>query len=73
MMKSLKLEPSVDTYTATTRALAWNKKEDLMLNELEKARQKGFEFDETHIMEIVKTLAAVTLYQPIPKVRVMVA
>ncbi|KAJ0182327.1 hypothetical protein K1T71_001696 [Dendrolimus kikuchii] len=68
MMKSLKLEPSINTYTATARALVWNKKENLMFEELEKARQNGLEFGEEHIMEIVKTLAAIALYGPIPKV-----
>lgn len=68
MMRSLNVDPSIDTYTATTRALAWNKKNDALLDEMEKAKKNGLQFTEAHIMEIVKTLAWVALYQPIPKV-----
>ncbi|KAJ8735797.1 hypothetical protein PYW07_007417 [Mythimna separata] len=67
MMRSLNVEPSIDTFTATARALAWNKKPDVMLEEMVKARKKGFQFQESHIMEIVKTLAHVGLYQDIAK------
>ncbi|XP_045536900.1 leucine-rich PPR motif-containing protein, mitochondrial [Papilio machaon] len=67
MMKSLKLEPSVDTYTATIRAYAFNKKQDLVLKEMQKAQQNGLQFSEMHIMKIVKMLASVGLYEAIPK------
>ncbi|CAG4977600.1 unnamed protein product [Parnassius apollo] len=67
MMKSLKLEYSLDTYTATVRAYALNKKHEQLLKEMEKAQQNGFQFEETHIMEIVKTLASVGLYETIPE------
>ncbi|CAK1602353.1 unnamed protein product [Parnassius mnemosyne] len=67
MMKSLKLEYSLDTYTATVRAYALNKKHEQVLKEMEKAVENGFQFEETHIMEIVKTLASVGLYETIPK------
>ncbi|KAJ8736098.1 hypothetical protein PYW08_006754 [Mythimna loreyi] len=68
MMRSLNVEPSIDTWTATARALAWNKIPDVMLTEMGKVQKKGFQFTESHIMEIVKTLALVGLYQNIPKV-----
>ncbi|XP_028159068.1 leucine-rich PPR motif-containing protein, mitochondrial-like isoform X1 [Ostrinia furnacalis] len=68
MMKSLKLEKSIDTYTAVARALAWNKRTPNLLEEMENARSRGLEFGETHIMEIVKTLASIGLYGSIPKV-----
>ncbi|KAG6447060.1 hypothetical protein O3G_MSEX004728 [Manduca sexta] len=68
MMKSLKLEPSVDTYTAVARALAFNKKTDKVLEEMDKARRTGYQFEETHIMDIVKTLAVLGNYEPIPKI-----
>lgn len=68
MMKSLKFESTVNTYTAIAKGLAWNKKEDLLFQEIEKARQNGLEFQETHIMELVKTLAGTGNYDAIPKV-----
>lgn len=68
MMKSLKLEHSINTYTATARALAFNKKNDLLLKEMEKARNAGIKLDEVHLMDIVKTLASVGNYEPIPHV-----
>ncbi|XP_045459667.1 leucine-rich PPR motif-containing protein, mitochondrial-like [Melitaea cinxia] len=68
MMKSLKLEHSINTYTATARALAFNKKNDLLLKEMDKARNAGIKFDEVHLMDIVKTLASVGNYEPIPRI-----
>nr|XP_026486597.1 leucine-rich PPR motif-containing protein, mitochondrial-like [Vanessa tameamea] len=68
MMKSLKLEYSINTFTAVTRAFAFNKNNELLIDEIEKARNIGIKFDEIHIMEIVKTLAAVSNYGPIPQV-----
>ncbi|KAL4716909.1 hypothetical protein ACJJTC_012720 [Scirpophaga incertulas] len=68
MMKSLKLEETLETYTAIACAFAWNKKTDQVLEELAKAEGKGFQFQEVHIMEIVKTLADVHMYDIIPKV-----
>ncbi|XP_045768937.1 leucine-rich PPR motif-containing protein, mitochondrial [Maniola jurtina] len=68
MMKSLQVKHSVNTYTATARAFAWNKKNNLLLEELEKAQKNGITFGEVHIMEIVKTLAAVGEYGPVPDV-----
>ena len=67
-MKSLKLEPSANTYTYTARAYAWNKNNDLLIEELEKARNIGIQFGEIHIMEILKTLAVVSNYEPVAKV-----
>ena len=69
MMRSLNVEPSIDTYTATARALAWNKESGPMLEEMEKAQKRGFYFTESHVMEIVKTLAHVGLYPTISQVR----
>lgn len=68
MMKSLKLEKSIDTYTAVARALAWNKRTSNLLEEMEKARSSGLQFGEVQIMEIVKSLAIVGLYGTIPQV-----
>ncbi|KAH9628360.1 hypothetical protein HF086_015890 [Spodoptera exigua] len=68
MMRSLNVSPSIDTYTATARALAWNKKSKAVIEEMDAAVKNGLQFTEAHIMEIVKTLAVVGLYQPIPKV-----
>ncbi|CAK1540253.1 unnamed protein product [Leptosia nina] len=68
MMNSLKITKSVDTYVATARALAWNKKNTLLVEELTKAQNGGIIFEEQHIMEIIKTLAAVVNYEPVPKV-----
>ncbi|XP_068626542.1 leucine-rich PPR motif-containing protein, mitochondrial isoform X2 [Battus philenor] len=68
MMKSLKLNLTINTYTATVRAYIFNKKDELVLKEMHKAQQSGLQFDETHIMNIVKTLASVSLYELIPKV-----
>lgn len=68
MMKSLKITPTVDTYTAISRALAFNKEIDAMITNMTQAIRLGFQFTEEHIMEIVKTLSAVTCYTPIPKV-----
>lgn len=68
MMKSLNLELSVSTYTFTARAYAWNKQNDLLMDELKKAKDSGIKFGEVHIMEILKTLAFVNNYEPVPKV-----
>lgn len=68
MMKSLKLEESVDTYTAIARALAFNMIPESVLQEMEKAANMGIQFKEEHIMEIVKTLASMGDYLTIPKV-----
>ncbi|XP_026738894.1 leucine-rich PPR motif-containing protein, mitochondrial-like [Trichoplusia ni] len=68
MMKSLNVAPSIETYTATVRALAWNKKPKPLLEEMEKAKELGMQFTEAHVMEIVKTLAYAGQYQPIPTV-----
>lgn len=68
MMKSLQVEPTVNTYTATARAFAWNKKNDQLLEELAKAQSNGIKFGEVHIMDIVKTLASVEEYGPVSKV-----
>ncbi|CAH0727544.1 unnamed protein product, partial [Brenthis ino] len=68
MMKSLNLELSVSTYTFTARAYAWNKQNDLLMDELKKANDSGIKFGEVHIMEILKTLAIVNNYEPVPKV-----
>ncbi|CAH0405199.1 unnamed protein product [Chilo suppressalis] len=57
VMKSLKINQSIDTYTAIVRALAWNKKSDLVLEEMKNVQKSSLQFEETHIMEIVKTLA----------------
>ncbi|CAG9796380.1 unnamed protein product [Diatraea saccharalis] len=68
MMKSLKIEKSLDTYTAIVRALAWNKKTNLVLEEMENVQKKGLQFEESHIMDIVKTLAASGSYEIIHQV-----
>ncbi|XP_052757762.1 leucine-rich PPR motif-containing protein, mitochondrial-like [Galleria mellonella] len=68
MMKSLKLENSIETHTATMKALAYNKQIKLLFEEMDKAERSGLQFDEVHIMEIVKTLANVGSYQSIPRV-----
>lgn len=68
MMKSLKIEYSIDTCTAIIRALAWNKQVDTILDEMRKAEKCGLQWTEQHIMEIVKTLASMSLYQLIPDV-----
>ncbi|CAB3256339.1 unnamed protein product [Arctia plantaginis] len=68
MMKSLKINPTVDTYTAISRALAFNKEMDAMIASMSQAIRLGFRFTEVHIMEIVKTLSAVACYAPIPQV-----
>lgn len=67
-MKSLKIPLSADTYTAIARALAWNKKGELMMDKLKEANGIGIQFGEVHIMEIIKTMAAAALYAPIPQV-----
>ncbi|XP_052737382.1 leucine-rich PPR motif-containing protein, mitochondrial [Bicyclus anynana] len=68
MMKSLQVECTVNTYTAISRAFAWNKKINLLLEGLAKAQKNGIIFGEFHIMEMVKTLAAIGDYEPVPKV-----
>ncbi|XP_053615995.1 leucine-rich PPR motif-containing protein, mitochondrial-like [Plodia interpunctella] len=68
MMKSLKLEMTIDTHTAVIRALAYNKQPSYMFNELDRARRSGLKFRETHIMEIVKATADIGLYECIPKI-----
>ncbi|CAH4031371.1 unnamed protein product [Pieris brassicae] len=68
MMSSLKINKSVDTYTAIARAYAWNKKHNMLLDEMKKAENNEIQFDEIHIMEIVKSLADVVNYEPVPKV-----
>jgi hypothetical protein len=68
MMKSLKIERSTDTSTAIIRSLAWNKKSGPLIEEMDHAQKSGLQFEETHIMEIVKTLAVVGLYDFVPKV-----
>ncbi|XP_075976120.1 leucine-rich PPR motif-containing protein, mitochondrial-like [Anticarsia gemmatalis] len=68
MMKSLKIEASIDTYTALVRALAWNKKPTLALDKMREAERAGLLFMESHVMEIVKTFAAVGLYTHITQV-----
>lgn len=69
MMKSLKLEESANTYTAAARALVFNKDYEMMLQELEQAVRNQLVFKEEHIMEIVKTLAAMGEYLSIPNVK----
>lgn len=69
-MKSLKLKPSIDTYIATAKAYAWNKKNNLLLDEMNKVQTNGLKPDETHVMEVVKTLAAVNNYEPVPQVSI---
>ncbi|XP_048489346.1 leucine-rich PPR motif-containing protein, mitochondrial [Plutella xylostella] len=68
MMKSLKIDQTIDTCTAIARAYAWNRKDKQMLEEMNKTTALGLSFDEKHIMEIVKTLAFLSHYDPIPKV-----
>ncbi|XP_063616303.1 leucine-rich PPR motif-containing protein, mitochondrial [Cydia splendana] len=68
MMKSLKFEHTIDTHTSISRALAFNKKEELLLKEMEMARQNGHQFEETHVMEIVKSMAAGKMYKLVPKI-----
>ncbi|XP_022130285.2 leucine-rich PPR motif-containing protein, mitochondrial [Pieris rapae] len=68
MMSSLKINKSVETYTAIARAYAWNKKHNMLLDEMKKAKNNEIQFDEIHIMEIVKSLAEVVNYEPVPKV-----
>ncbi|XP_039757887.1 leucine-rich PPR motif-containing protein, mitochondrial-like [Pararge aegeria] len=68
MMKSLQVNLTVKTYTAIARAFAWNKKNNLLLEELAKAQKNGIIFGEVHIMEIVKTLAAVEEYGSVQNV-----
>lgn len=68
MMNSLKINISVETYTATARIYAWNKNNAMLLEELKKAQNNGIKFEENHIMEIIKTLADVVNYEPVPKV-----
>lgn len=72
MMRSLNVESSIDTFTATARALAWNKESGPMLEEMEKAQKRGLYFKESHVMEVVKTLAHVGLYQTIPQVCMLI-
>lgn len=67
-MRSLKLGDSVDTHRAIAKAYIWNKKPDMAIQELDKAKNKGFIFTENHIMDIVKMLAAVKLYTVVPQV-----
>ncbi|XP_072940263.1 leucine-rich PPR motif-containing protein, mitochondrial-like isoform X2 [Epargyreus clarus] len=68
MMKTLKVPYSIDTYTASARAYAWHKKNDQLLEEMKKAVRNGLQFGERNVMEIVKTLAMIGEYKPIPKV-----
>ncbi|XP_004930031.2 leucine-rich PPR motif-containing protein, mitochondrial isoform X1 [Bombyx mori] len=68
MMKSVKLKQSIETYTAVARALAWNKEDGPLLKEMDQTIKNGFQFEERHIMEIVKTLAVVGSYKTIPQV-----
>lgn len=68
MMKSVKLKQSIDTYTAVARALVWNKEDGPLLKEMDQTIKNGFQFEERHIMEIVKTLAVVGSYKTIPQV-----
>ncbi|VVC95207.1 unnamed protein product, partial [Leptidea sinapis] len=68
MMNSLKIENSVDTYTATACVYACNNKNSLLLEELDKARQAGVQFGESHIMTIVKNAAFSNNYEPIPTI-----
>ncbi|KOB73333.1 putative leucine rich protein [Operophtera brumata] len=62
-MKSLKLEHSIDTYTAKVRSLIWNKQNSFIVEEMDRAVKNGFQFGETHVMEIVKTLANMGFYE----------
>ncbi|XP_059051022.1 leucine-rich PPR motif-containing protein, mitochondrial-like [Achroia grisella] len=68
MMKSLKLENSLETCLAKVRALAYNKQFKLLYEEMDKTKTSGLQFSEIHIMEIVKTLAAVGSYEYVAKV-----
>ncbi|CAG4954237.1 unnamed protein product [Colias eurytheme] len=68
MMSSLKIPKTVDTYTALIKAYAWNKKNNLVIEQFRNALDKGFVFEELHIMDVVKTLAAVGNYELVPKV-----
>ncbi|XP_038207718.1 leucine-rich PPR motif-containing protein, mitochondrial [Zerene cesonia] len=68
MMSSLKIPKTADTYTAIIKAYAWNKKNNLVIEQLSKAVEKGFVFNEFQIMDIVKTLAGVENYELVPKV-----
>ncbi|XP_041975636.1 leucine-rich PPR motif-containing protein, mitochondrial [Aricia agestis] len=68
VMKSLRLEYSADTYTAAARAYAAARQHDLVVSTLDAALASGIQLGETHVMEIVKTLAAVEGDSIIPKV-----
>lgn len=70
MMKSLKIDHSIDTFTATIRAMAWNKQTDMILEEMRKPERCGLKWTEQHIMDIVKSLAFMSFYQLIPGVSI---
>lgn len=72
MMTSLKIERTADTYTALARVFAWNKKSEVILEEMGKARANGLVFEERHVMEIVKTLAEMNFYELVPRVSSLV-
>lgn len=71
MMTSLKMERSADTYVAVLRALAFNKRREILLEELSKAyHEHKIDFEEKHIMEVVKTVAVIGMYDIVPKVSI---
>lgn len=68
MMKSLNIGKTQETSLAIAKGLIWNKKPELMLEELRTFSKGGLQFEERHIMEIVKMCALANCNNFIPKV-----